>query len=67
MIELKPCPFCGGNVRMMHDADGTPNGIHCKCGAYTRFLFMPKIIGETFGDVQDRIIERWNSRAEGKK
>ena len=62
--KLKPCPFCGGTVRIMHDPDGTPNGVHCKCGAFTRFVFMPKVVGETFGDVQERIALRWNRRAE---
>lgn len=65
MTDLKPCPFCGGQVRrILHDVDGTPSGIHCKCGALVRFLFMPKVDGENFGAVQERITERWNRRAE---
>ena len=61
-IKLKPCPFCGGKVRIKHDADGTPSGVHCKCGAYVRFLFVPKVMGESFGAIQERIAERWNRR-----
>ena len=62
MIDLKPCPFCGGKPRFIHDIDGTPSGIHCKCGALVRFVFMPKYVGETFGATQTRIAERWNRR-----
>lgn len=62
MEKLKPCPFCGGEVRMMHDIDGTPSGVHCKCGALTRFLFMPKKVRENFGETHRRIAERWNRR-----
>ncbi len=61
--ELKPCPFCGGQAKVLIDPDGTPSGIHCKCGALTRFLFMPRVVGENFGAVQERIVERWNRRA----
>lgn len=64
MTELKPCPFCGGQAKIMHDLDGTPNGVHCKCGACVRFLFMPKYVGEKFGAVQERITQRWNRREE---
>ena len=62
MSELKPCPFCGGTPRINYNREGNPVGVHCKCGAYVRFLFMPRIIGETSGDVQDRIAARWNAR-----
>ena len=63
MTDLKPCPFCGGKPRILHDPDGTPSGVHCRCGALTRFLFMPKKVGETFGETHERIAERWNRRA----
>ena len=60
--ELKPCPFCGGVVKMMHEADGTPSGVFCKCGAYTRFLHITKATGYTFGYIQEKIAEKWNRR-----
>lgn len=62
MDNLKPCPFCGGEARILYAPDGEPSGVHCKCGALVRFLFMPKVVGEKFGAVQERIVERWNKR-----
>ena len=64
MDKLRPCPFCSGSPRIMHDANGTPNGVFCKCGAFVRFMHMPKYSGDTFGDVQNRIVERYNRRGE---
>jgi len=35
MSELKPCPFCGGEVElidMTHDGVGNPYSIQCKTG-----------------------------------
>lgn len=63
MKELKPCPFCGDKVNIIHDIAGVPTGVHCKCGAFVRFSStMPKRAHETFGETQDRIAERWNRR-----
>lgn len=62
MTELKPCPFCGGKPKIVHDLDGTPNGVHCMCGALVRFVFMPKVVGGNFGATQERIAKRWNRR-----
>ena len=63
MDELRPCPFCGKEVRIIHDIMGVPEGVHCRCGAFVRFMFMPKRVNETFGETQKRIAERWNRRA----
>lgn len=30
MIELKPCPFCGGTAKMRHDSDG-PGYSYVEC------------------------------------
>jgi hypothetical protein len=62
MTELKRCPFCGGNPRILHDPDGTPAGVVCKCGAIVRFMHVPKYSGDTFGDMRERIVERYNRR-----
>ena len=62
MSELKPCPFCGGAVRMMYEADGTPRGVFCRCcGAYTQFLYL-KATGYKCGYIQEKIAEQWNRR-----
>lgn len=66
MIELKPCPFCGGAVTYVYDLDGIPNGIACmRCRIVTRFMrerLKPK---ENIGDLQGRMAMIWNRR-EGK-
>lgn len=56
MNELKPCPFCGGEPRIIeHEFEGVSNtfGIKCKCGAQS-FQFWETI---------DDAIEQWNRRA----
>lgn len=57
MIELKPCPFCGGKARLF-----VSNGVRVlcpKCGATTRIL----VDGERGGTsaVED-VIKAWNRR-----
>lgn len=54
MIELKPCPFCGGEAQMMDM--GYPHWVYCKtCGA--------KVHGRVVGDEQASV-DAWNKRAE---
>ena len=62
MLNLLPCPFCGAEPKVLHDRDGIPIGIHCKCGAMVKFLFAPQVIGETSRDAEKRLIERYNRR-----
>lgn len=53
MEKLKPCPFCGGEARVMDM--GYPHWVYCtKCGA--------KVHGRT-NDEKDSI-EAWNRRSE---
>lgn len=56
MIELKPCPFCDGEV-ILETADGnSPEGcyIYCpECGFESGVYSEPKFI-----------VEKWNRRAE---
>lgn len=57
MDELKPCPFCGGNVKMIRGFVKGTNTIVClnpDCGADVMF----------FGAEKDKakFIKRWNTR-----
>jgi hypothetical protein len=63
--ELKKCPFCGNNVRYNINMDMEPDGIWCGyCKMLVRFTRVKAIQrGENFGDVQTRIAEQWNRRA----
>lgn len=64
MTELKPCPFCGDDVRYNINMEMEPDGVYCrKCKALIRFTCVKPIQkGENFGDVCKRIAERWNKR-----
>ena len=55
--KLKPCPFCGGEARIIeHEFTGANNtyGIKCECGTQ----------GFQFWESIDEAIEAWNRRAE---
>lgn len=50
MIELKPCPFCGGDVDLVHENDYV--SISCgQCGIMTDFY-----------PSADALSDVWNSR-----
>ena len=39
MTDLRPCPFCGGNVSYNFNADFEPDGIVCaNCHIIVRFM-----------------------------
>lgn len=57
MIELKPCPFCGGKARLF-----VSNGVRVfctKCSATTRILVDSERVGTS--TVED-VIKAWNRR-----
>lgn len=61
MIELKPCPFCGGEAKLisyhasMWIDNPTDSFVKCKdCGATTIHYF----------PTEEKAIEAWNRRAE---
>ena len=59
MNELKPCPFCGHNVRMIKGWVKGTNTIVCMnpdCGADVMFFGADKN--------ESLFIKRWNSRKE---
>ena len=59
MIDLKPCPFCGGTAKV--EDMGYPHHVFCtKCHV--------SMIGHGFGkDGEKDAIEKWNRRAEVKQ
>ena len=67
MVELLPCPFCGGEAVMYHqsskytDCDG--NFIHClECGCRTKLFECFGNTGKTHSDTKREAIEVWNTR-----
>ena len=62
--ELKPCPFCGGEVKlidMTHDGVGNPYSIQCDtdwCLGHT---------GWYPHNAKDELIEKWNTRTGHKQ
>jgi len=65
VIELKPCPFCGGKVDFMYDAEFLPSGIHCiKCHMLAGFYRVkPPKPHEPYERVLNEFAEAWNRRA----
>ena len=62
MVELKPCPFCGGEARLFVD-DGVR--VLCnKCRASSKIL----VDSECYETrAVEKVIEAWNRRAEVKE
>ena len=66
-IELKPCPFCGGEAKMKH---GFPRHqqkgirqsvVQCKsCGCMT--VTFSQLAYERWSDVDEQAAEAWNRR-----
>lgn len=63
-IELKPCPFCGGEARLEKDYDG----------GWSAFVMCDKCLARTgliSANIRycanDKAIEVWNNRVSGKE
>ena len=52
MTELKPCPFCGGEAKILRDIHGV---VSCSCGA---------VVTAKHKNDTAEAIAAWNSRAE---
>lgn len=65
--ELKPCPFCGGQVKFVHDMNSEIIGIRCPdCKSMTKFYGLPTPKkSETFGETMNRWAGKWNQREAG--
>ena len=62
MIELKPCPFCGGEARLFVD-DGVR--VLCnKCHASSEILVDSEYYKTS---AVEKVIEAWNRRTEVKE
>lgn len=67
MIDLKPCPFCGGaaKLRVSEEAWDSSVYVECtKCGASTKMW--PYVFEFEEEGATNRAVESWNRRAYGK-
>ena len=64
MVELKPCPFCGGNAILAHDYTGLGMSyIRCECCGIESVHFIKSF--EVASD--DLAIKYWNKRNDDGK
>ena len=60
MIELKRCPFCGGEARVLHGGLKFMTSVECvKCGATV------KAVSEVLDPVAVAV-QKWNMRSQNK-
>ena len=65
MDDLKTCPFCCGRVSFAYNAELIPYGIKCaNCHFVLSFTRIKLGRNETFGELQARMAEVWNRRAD---
>lgn len=56
MIELKPCPFCGGEAKITKNEDGYAWSIYCN------YCFSE--MNTNYSQRKNMLIRNWNRRAE---
>lgn len=61
-LELKPCPFCGGNA-VVHVNDGV-RVLCVECGANSKCLVDGYLKGRPTGSAIHAVIKAWNRRTE---
>lgn len=65
-VELKPCPFCGGQVHWLHN----DVGYYIKCTNWDICLINPEsVYAEARGTMRTKqeVAEAWNRRANDGK
>lgn len=69
MIELKPCPFCGGEVSLKDMGYflmiSRANRSSCKCGVFLESRAFTRDNLGAMERAKDRLIEKWNRRFDG--
>lgn len=61
MIELKPCPFCGGKPKLVYAFDYKLYAIRHTCRSFGRPIIM---IDTIIFESKDDAIDAWNRRAD---
>lgn len=66
MNELKPCPFCGGKVQLVHDMETLETtGVYCLgCKGMARWPGIIMRDDESYGEHKEKIVKAWNRRKE---
>ena len=71
MMELRPCPFCGGEAKLKKGFPGRQNGrkqalVQCRaCGCRTPMFYQYEY--ESVSDVYAHAVEAWNRRTPGEQ
>lgn len=57
MTELRPCPFCGGKVKLVTDLTQTKDPVYCfECEDCGVLVYMDDL------NDKDKSIKAWNNR-----
>lgn len=77
-MKIKPCPFCGNEVRVEEYTIDTPITMfefgyqivckRCNCGSRQMTPKLPELLTETENNFYKKaVIERWNRRAKDEE